>query len=210
MYEQFCSSIYINKDGKMKAEKSQNESALVYAAQRGDTEALQLLLMRNWSWLRGLVYGVLNDANDVDDCLQDICVRVINKIDSLRQPERFRPWLAVLARRQALRNRQQRAARPAGLDDEVIQSQLDEKAKIFENIIDKEQCQQIIQAIKLLPEKYREVFMMQYSGDLTYAQIAEILDIPITTVQIRLVRARKMIYEKVMKTQINTGSLDMD
>jgi DNA-directed RNA polymerase specialized sigma24 family protein len=41
------------------------------------------------------------------------------------------------------------------------------------------------------------VFMLQHSGDLTYGQIAEILDVPVTTVQIRLVRARRMIYNDV-------------
>jgi len=39
--------------------------------------------------------------------------------------------------------------------------------------------------------------MLQYGSDLTYKQIAEILDIPVTTVQIRLVRARRMIYDRV-------------
>jgi RNA polymerase sigma-70 factor (ECF subfamily) len=49
-----------------------------------------------------------------------------------------------------------------------------------------------------LPDKYRQVFMLEHSSDLTYGQIAEILDVPITTVQIRLVRARRMVYNKVM------------
>ena len=39
--------------------------------------------------------------------------------------------------------------------------------------------------------------MLAYAGDLTYANIAEVLDIPVTTVQIRLVRARRMVYDRV-------------
>ncbi len=89
----------------------QNESALACAAQRGDKEVLQQLLTHNWAWLKGLVYSILGDTDDVDDVLQDICVRVISKIDTLREPERFRPWLAMLARRQALRHRQRRTRR---------------------------------------------------------------------------------------------------
>ncbi len=180
------------------AEIRQNESTLVYEAQKGDKEALQALLVRNWTWLKGLVYSILYNSDDVDDCLQDICVRVINKIDSLREPERFKPWLAVLAKRQALRNRQQKAGRPAQLDDDIAESIYDEKTRLFENIAEKEQYSQILKAIKSLPEKYREVFIMQHSGDLTYSQIAEILDVPVTTVQIRLVRARKMIYDQIV------------
>jgi len=182
----------------MATERKQNESALVCAAQRRDKEALQRLLTRNWPWLKGLVYSILGDAGEVDDVLQDICVRVIAKIDSLREPERFRPWLAILAKRQALRHRQRKARRPGPLSEELAGLQPDEKAQqLFEKIEQKEQCRQIMQAVQSLPEKYRQVFMLAYAGDLTYANIAEILDIPITTVQIRLVRARRMVYDRV-------------
>ena len=182
----------------MTTERRQNESALVCAAQQGDKEALQRLLVRNWPWLKGLVYSILGDADQVDDVLQDICVRVITKIDSLREPERFRPWLAVLTKRQALRHRQRNARRPVPLNEEIAELQCDEKAQqLFEKIEQKEQYQRILQAVRTLPEKYRQVFMLAYTGDLTYGNIAEILDIPITTVQIRLVRARRMVYDKV-------------
>ncbi len=176
----------------------QNESALVCAARRGDKEALQMLLRQNWAWLKALVYSILCDANDIDDVLQDICVRLICKIETLREPERFRSWLAVLARRLALQYRRKKSQRPILLDEELIYQQCDDKAQhTLDNIEQKEQYRQILEAINSLPEKYRQVFMLQYSGDLTYGQIAEILDIPVTTVQIRLVRARRMIYKQV-------------
>lgn len=188
----------------MTTERRQNESALVCAAQKGDKEALQRLLVRNWPWLKGLAYSIVGDADQVDDILQDICVRVIAKIDSLREPERFRPWLAVLAKRQALRYRQRNARRPGPLNEEISELQCDEKAqKHFEKVEQKEQCRRILQAIRTLPEKYRQVFTLAYAGDLTYANIAEILDIPVTTVQIRLVRARRMIYDKIAGGEIN-------
>jgi RNA polymerase sigma-70 factor (ECF subfamily) len=182
----------------MKVKKRQNESTLVYSAQRGDKEAMQLLLTRNWTWLKGLVYSIVSQADQIDDVLQDICVRVIKKIDSLREPERFRPWLAVLARREALKFRQRRAKQPMQLQEEFAELAGDQKARqSYESMEQKEMYGQIIGAIRLLPEKYRQVFMLQHSGDLTYGQIAEILDVPVTTVQIRLVRARRMIYNTV-------------
>lgn len=183
----------------MTAEVGQNESALVCAAREGDKEALGLLLTHNWSWLKGLVYSIITNACDVDDVLQNICVRVISKINTLREPECFRPWLAVLARRQAMRYSQRKNPRTVSLDEEVAGQLCDYKAgQLLENIERREQYQQILEAVRSLPEKYRQVFMLQYTGDLTYGQIAEILDIPITTVQIRLVRARRMIHNQVL------------
>ncbi|MHC4648387.1 MAG: RNA polymerase sigma factor [Planctomycetota bacterium] len=183
----------------MRPRTRQNESALVCAARLGDKEALRLLLAGNWGWLKGLVYAIVHDADDVDDVLQEICVRVINKIDTLREPERFRPWLATLARRQALQYSRHKNQRPISLSPEQADEQCDEKAhQSLEDISKREQCRQILEAVKGLPEKYREVFLLEYSSDLTYSQIAEILDIPVTTMQIRLVRARRMICDKVM------------
>ena len=180
----------------MATERWQNERALVRAAQRGDKEALQLLFRHNWAWLKGLVYSIVQNADDIDDILQDICVRVIKKIRSLRQPERFRPWLAILARRQALRYRQQKAQRQSIMNTELNDLKFDsESSQLLENIEQKEQHQLILSAVKSLPEKYRQVLILGHINDLTYRQIAEILDVPVTTVQIRLVRARRMLYD---------------
>jgi RNA polymerase sigma-70 factor (ECF subfamily) len=189
----------------MTAKTEQNESALVCAARQGDKEALRLLLTRNWAWLKALVYSIITNADDVDDVLQDICVRVISKINTLREPECFRPWMAVLARRQALRYSQRKSQRKVSLLDEgVAGQQCDYKAgQLLENLERKEQYQQILQAVNSLPEKYRQVLMLAYLDDLTYGQIAEILDVPFTTVQIRLVRARRMIYNQVSSKSTN-------
>ncbi len=198
----------------MTVQASQNESALVCAAQRRDKESLQQLLTRNWAWLKGLVFSIVGDPGEVDDVLQDICVRVITKIDTLREPERFRPWLATLARRQALRYRQQKARRPVPLsvellaeDEQPVEFQLSPKADEGSEVVEEQESgalqDRIWQAVQLLPEKYRQVFVLQHAGDFSYAQIAEVLDVPITTVQIRLVRARRMICDRLASRDPN-------
>lgn len=185
-----------------------NESALVYAAREGDKEAVLELLRRNWAWLRGLVLGVVHNADEAEDILQDICVQVISKIDTLREPELFIRWLAAIARRQALQYTRRQNKRPVTIDDEIIDRQPDDKSgELFENIERKERYQQILDAINSLDEKYRQVLIMQYTSGLTYAQIAEALDIPITTLQIRLVRARRMVINQINKNQIKEGKI---
>lgn len=178
----------------MAKKRGQNERALVRAAQRGDKESMQLLFRENWAWLKGLVYSIVRNADDIDDVLQDICVRVISKIKTLRQPEKFRSWLAILAQRQALRFRQQKAQRKMSLNTEPVDLAPDNNSgQLIDNIEQRQQYQLILSAVKSLPEKYRQVFILKHINDLTYRQIAEILDLPVTTVQIRLVRARRML-----------------
>jgi pectate disaccharide-lyase len=182
----------------MKADETQNESALVCAAREGDKGALQTLLARHWSWLKTVVYAVLGDIRELDDVMQDVCVRIITRIHTLREPECFRAWLAVLARREALKACRRRSRGPVELDagGEVpaggqVQGPLDELER-------QELHQRVVDAVEALPPIYREVFVLAHSGELTYAQMAEVLDVPVTTMQIRLVRARRMIQKQVI------------
>jgi RNA polymerase sigma-70 factor (ECF subfamily) len=185
----------------MKADRMQNELTLVRAARQGDKEALRLLLARNWTWLRGLVYGVLADAHDLEDVLQDICLRVITKLHTLREAERFRAWLAILARREALKYCRRRACRPVEFDGAAAARSLQAYEEMPPDAAEKKElCERILGAARRLPAKYREVFMLAHAGELTYAEMAEVLDVPVTTMQIRLVRARRMIQNQVLGT----------
>jgi RNA polymerase sigma factor (sigma-70 family) len=179
----------------MKVDATQNELALVCAAREGDKEALQALLKRNWAWLKGLVYSVLASAQDLDDVMQEICLRVITRVHTLREPERFRAWLAILARRVAIQHRR-RGIQAAPRPSEIGQAN-DSGGDPAVSTERKELCGRVLEAVQTLPEKYREVFVLAQSGELTYAQMAEVLDIPITTMQIRLVRARRMIRDRI-------------
>ena len=176
----------------------QSESELVVAASHGDKEALQRLLKTNWGWLKGLVYSVLGGAQDLDDVMQEVCLRVIQSIRTLREPERFRGWLAVLARREAIRHGQSRRPKLIPFDGatepEDAGASADDPSAELEK---RELCGRVLKAVQGLPGKYREVFILAHSGELTYAQMAEVLEVPITTMQIRLVRARQMIRDRV-------------
>lgn len=188
MYEEPAGRIY---SGRKMNEHESNEVMLVCAARQGDKDALQTLLSRNWSWLRGLVYSVLGNGMDLDDVMQEICVRVITRIQTLREPERFRAWLAILARHEAVKARRKRKPEPVGPEEpEYASDPADDVAR-------KELYGRVLEAVRELPPKYREVFMLAHSGGLTYAQMAEVLDVPITTMQIRLVRARQMIRDRI-------------
>lgn len=58
---------------------------------------------------------------------------------------------------------------------------------------------QVLCAAHALPDKYREVLFLQHSRSLSYKEIAAILEVPLTTVQIRLVRARRMILARLQE-----------
>jgi RNA polymerase sigma-70 factor (ECF subfamily) len=175
-----------------------NQSALACKAIAGDRDALERLLRSNWRWIRILTAGYTKNACDSDDILQNVCLRVMLKIHTLREPERFRPWLATLVKREALsfiknihsaRCPEDRGIHPQELPAGVRLIQQEENAIVFK-------------ALMSLPEKYRQVVLLKYYNDNRYDEIAETLDITISAVQTRLFRARKMI-ALVLEKKVN-------
>lgn len=181
----------------MNGSARQNEAALAAAARQGDKDSLQELLRRNWAWIKALVYSYTGRSENLDDILQDICVRVIEKIGSLREPERFRPWLATLARNEATAFYRRKGRQLPCLDPgEIIQP--DDRTEIpSEQIEGRETMQQLLHAIRELPDKYREVLLMACTERISYEEMAATLDVPVTTIQIRLVRARRMVRQRL-------------
>jgi RNA polymerase sigma-70 factor (ECF subfamily) len=68
--------------------------------------------------------------------------------------------------------------------------------QVYENRI---QANEVREALLGLEEKYREVLLLRFQSDLSYEEIAEALDIPVTTVETRLHRAKNMMREKLGK-----------
>ena len=183
----------------MRANRTQNESALVCAAREGDKEALNVLLTAHWAWLKVLVCSVLADAGDVDDVMQNVCLRVLTRIHTVREPECFRGWLAILARREAIKHCRGKIRRARAIDADSLATPAGSVERgPLERLERKDLCRRILVTVNTLPEKYREVFMLAHSGELTYAQMAEILEVPVTTMQIRLVRARRMVQKQLI------------
>jgi RNA polymerase sigma-70 factor, ECF subfamily len=180
----------------------QNEAALAAAARQGDKGALQELLRRNWEWLKALLYSTTGRAENLDDILQDVCVRVIEKIGSLREPERFRPWLATLARNEATVFYRRKGRQLVSMDPGEIALADGKTALPPEQAERREATQHLVAAIGGLPKKYREVLLMACRGGTSYDEMAATLDVPVTTIQIRLVRARRMVQERLAGNEL--------
>ncbi len=79
-------------------------AAVVEAAQAGDTGALEELVAAYLPLLYNIVGRALDQPADVDDVVQETLLRAVGNLPALRDPERFRSWLAAIAVRQ-IRNR---------------------------------------------------------------------------------------------------------
>src|SRR5260370_37313405 len=170
-------------------------------AQSGDEQAMTSLIEHNRAWVRGIAYTVLGDPHLAEDAAQEVCVRIVKHLRGLDTPEAFRPWAYRMTRNVALSmaQRRERSPQPLSLDAE----QLQEGCKMVRSELPgaaleaDERVSGILETIGRLPDIYREVLVLKHVQDMSYTEMSAILGVSVKSLEVRLVRARKLLQERL-------------
>lgn len=171
---------------------------LVSSARRGDRRAADRLVREHDPWLRSVIFGVTGRPDIVDDVAQQVWTQVWERLDSLKDPQRLRSWLYAIARHAAIDAGTARRRRQSlvGSLDAAPQLPPDTRQGEPGDSATRQELQELLlRAIESLPAIYREPFALRHLEGWTYAQIGELLGLPVETVETRLVRARRLLKE---------------
>lgn len=137
-----------------------------------------------------VAYSVLRDHADAEEIAQDAFLRAFRKLSSLREPQKFRSWVARMSFRLAL-NRHRAMAR-ARLRDTSWMEMSAAAAESVESVVARREFQsRLEQEIERLPPKLRTVLLLSAVQELETKDIAGVLGIAEGTVRSRLHLARK-------------------
>ncbi len=153
---------------------------------------------RVYRYLRSMVH----DPAEAEDLAQETFLRAFRERESLNEPGALIAWLYRIATHVALdrlRQRTRRAKKEADVDLAEIELPDRESLSLLQSAEQQEMSSCIQQYLADLPDHYRAVVLLHDESDLTASQIAELLDLPLATVKIRLHRAR-------LKLQASLGS----
>lgn len=176
---------------------------LVAEAQQGERLAGDRLVREHAGWVRSVIYAVTGRADSVDDIAQQVWARVWERLGTLEDPRRLRAWLGAIARNTAIDAslNQRRWRDLAGrLDDKAETPGRPEKSP-FGVAVGNEVQEILLRGVRALPALYREPFVLRHLEDWSYAEIGEVLSLPVETVETRLVRARRLLRE-LLKGQV--------
>jgi RNA polymerase sigma-70 factor (ECF subfamily) len=169
---------------------------LVAEAQQGSRAAVDRLIREHEAWVRSAVYAVAGRADLVDDIVQQVWVRVWQRLRTLEDPRQLRAWLYTVARNAAidfcLAEQRQHALTDRLTADGGRRSTA---TSPFGAAAGNELQETLLRAVRSLPAIYREPFVLRHLEEWSYAQIGEVLGLSADTVETRLVRARRLLRE---------------
>jgi RNA polymerase sigma-70 factor (ECF subfamily) len=161
------------------------ERVLILRCQAGDEIAFAELVERYGPRLRYFVRRML-DAGEADDVLQEIWLDVFRGLGRLQDAAAFHAWLYRLARDRVLRQlRRKRPPHQPLLDADV--------AEMTDDDFTAEDAGRIHAALAELPPEQREVLVLRFLEEMSYEDIARVIDAPVGTVRSRLHYAKQAL-----------------
>jgi RNA polymerase sigma-70 factor (ECF subfamily) len=161
----------------------QETAALVRASQRGDRAAFGAIYQQYARMIHGILLAHV-PPGDAEDVMQDVFVRAMRQMDSLREPAAVGGWLATIARHAATDYR--RKLRPAAELNEASAATRP-RADAFE----------ALEVLQTLPETYRETLILRLVEGMTGPEIAEKTGLTHESVRVNLCRGMKLLREKL-------------
>jgi len=170
---------------------AETEIALIERAQKGDREAYGDLVRIYYTDVVHIVYHMCGDNVLAEDAAQEAFIRAWIKLPSFHLDSSLRNWLCRIALNAALDVLRRKTEGTSA--EREMQHLPDQTPGPEAALIEKEQAAFLQQAMKSLPEASRSVLVLREYSDLSYEEIATVLEIPIGTVMSRLNYARNRL-----------------
>ena len=171
-----------------------NDEQIAKAVQAGNAEQFGELIARYEAKLKRYARKFLNYQDEIEDLVQDVFIKAYTNIQSFDLDQRFSPWIYRIAHNTFVNElrRKKRVGFPV-FDVDIILPQLPAKETTDEVALSTELRAELDSLLTDLPDKYREALVLYYFEDLNYQEISDVLQIPVTTVGVRMNRGRKKL-----------------
>jgi RNA polymerase sigma factor (sigma-70 family) len=168
---------------------SLTDAQLVARCRSGDQAAWEELVNR----FSRYVYAITTQAfrlarDDAEDVFQEVFARVYEKLDTLRDDDAIRPWIAQLTRRLAI-DRLRGAGREHPSDEEF------EPPDAVDTLATLDEALSVHQALSALPENCQEILDRFFARDESYKTIGDALGLPSGTIASRISRCLAKLRE---------------
>lgn len=175
------------------------DRALVLRYQQGDESAFDELYRRYYPRLHLYCQRRVGDRHAAEELAQDAFVRALRAMPRFAGERRFYPWMTVIAQRLCIdhHRRSSRVEPSADIDPGVVEPEHD---AIFARV-DQEH---LSLAMDRVAPRHREVLKLREQEGWTYLQIASFLNVPVTTVEALLHRARKALRREFLAISSGT------
>jgi RNA polymerase sigma-70 factor, ECF subfamily len=186
------------------------DSVIVAELKAGSEDAYTRLVAQYHQAIYGLVYRILDDPTDVPDATQEVFLKVFRGMPKFKGESGLKAWMYRIAINEARNHRRwffrhkvrEHSIDPLPDDPEcgrasLLDSLVDSAESPFESVARRQVRAQLEQALHELPKHYRTTVVLRDIEDLSYEEIAEVMETTLGTVSSRLSRGREALRKRL-------------
>ncbi len=194
-----------HKNLKVDQYSDQTDEEIITLVQSGKQEFFDVIIERYREKLPFYIMRFVKNEDEVKDVLQNVFVKSLNAIDSFDCERKFSSWIYRIAHNEAVNWATRKNKRTVSIDDLGVQDSNFLVSDDFDVSMEKwfhlELKDAMREAIGKLPENYAEVIRMRYIEDMSYKEIAEVLDKSVNSVGTLVRRAKKRLLGIVIDSE---------
>jgi RNA polymerase sigma-70 factor, ECF subfamily len=174
----------------------------ITGARQGDIGAYQNLYGAFAHKILNFIYRMVRSPEEAEDLTQETFIAVYQKLGTLKDVDKFEPWLFRIARNFVYQKYRMRVPPSVPIEEPdeegQIRVQLADTRKNPDEAFQTRELEDVVSKIIAgLPEKYREVFVLSALQNLSYEQIADIVGRSLASVKTDIHRARLVVRDLV-------------
>lgn len=168
-------------------------------AKNGDQVSFTFLLDNYWNEVYGFMLKRTENETDAEDIVIETFSKAFDKIATYNPEYQFNTWLIAIAKNvhiDMLRKKKSSLFIAISENDErQAYNVADSSPSAEDELITEQNLSQLLRYIKELKPHYQEVIQLRYFQEMTYQEIANQLQEPLSNVKIKLLRAKKLLAE---------------
>ena len=172
-------------------------------AKKNEQIAFNYLLDTFWNDVYGFQLKRTENENDAEDITIQTFSKAFDKINTYNPDYEFKTWLIAISKNihiDLVRKRKSRLSTAQNVNDEdEFYDVIDESPSPEDKLITEQNLAKLLKDIKKLKPHYQEVLNLRYFQELSYNEISEQLNEPINNIKVKLLRAKKLLAEIIVK-----------
>ncbi|HSG14909.1 MAG TPA: sigma-70 family RNA polymerase sigma factor [Anaerolineae bacterium] len=182
----------------MRYQGSDDEKIWLEEARRGDKEAFGKLITAYQSPVFNLAYRMLGNADEAEQAAQEAFIRAWTRLDSYNPDHKFSTWLLSITSNYCIDQLRKRRAQLLSIEGPLPAH----PALMSENTdgpeaqaTSGERQESVQELLDILPDDYKQAVVLRYWYDMSYEEIAEVMETSVSAIKSRLFRARRQMAE---------------
>jgi len=161
----------------------------------GDKEVFSELVTRYKKLIYNVIYNIIGNKEELNDIAQEVFIKIYRALDKYDPQFKFSTWAVKIATNHCLDVVKKKKLDTMPIDEVVgVSSDIETPESSY---IRQEQKEHINDELSKLPDKYRVPLILYHKNGLSYEEMAQVLNEPMTIIKNRLYRARKMLKERL-------------